>query len=109
MTTNRRTKKPTLDAMLDSLLTAVGLAHPNDPSRAGVVLSRLQDGSYYASLVRYLQAYGQGKVVVCKATGKTSAEAVDCLARTWRAVPRDAEAALRDLDTVLKNRSFNTY
>lgn len=102
MTARKNVKKPeTMAQLTEALLTAVGLCYPNDPSRAGVVLSRLQNGTYYASLCRYLKAYGGDKQVLCKATGPDAESAVRALATSWRGAPRDAAYALRALDAML--------
>lgn len=100
--TKRNTKKPqTTGQLTEALLTAAGLCYPTDPSQAGIVLSRLKDGSYYASLCRYTLAYGQGKAVICKARGTSADEAITALAREWRSAPRDAASALAALDRLL--------
>lgn len=53
--------KQVIDAMVDSF--------PEDPSQPSIVFSRLQDGSYYGSLVRYAERFGKGKQVLYNCVG----------------------------------------
>lgn len=72
-------------SMILKLFTAaVGEAYAEDPSRAGLVLSQLDDNSWYASVVRYRGAAGSDKRVVAKVhRGSSFEKAVEDLAREW--------------------------
>jgi hypothetical protein len=94
-------KNETAGQLAEALLTAAGLCYPTDPCQAGIVVSRLPSGVYYASLCRYTERYGGGKVVVCKATADTYEGALVALCRTWRGAPRDAASALAALDNII--------
>ena len=54
--------------LLDLLVTAVEYRFPNDPSSPGVIVSKIKNGRYYVSIVRYTEAYGQGKTMIHQAT-----------------------------------------
>lgn len=61
---------------LEDLIRQLVAKYSDDPSAPSVVLSYLADRErWYASAIRYCRRYGEGKVVVCNATGE-SLEAV---------------------------------
>lgn len=72
-------------SMIAKLLTAaVGETYAEDLSRAGLVLSQLDDSSWYASVVRYRGAAGTDKHVVTKVhRGSSFEKAIEDLAREW--------------------------
>lgn len=64
-----------LKLLIDTLVDSFG-AEPSSPS---VVFSRLEDGTYYGSLVRYSQPFGKGKQVLYNKALPTLEELVDDL------------------------------
>lgn len=52
--------------MLTMLIDALTSQFAEDPSTPSVVLSKLENGQYYGSLVRYTERFGQGKSVLFK-------------------------------------------
>lgn len=52
--------------MLERMIDALCEQFAEDPSTPSVVLSKLKNGQYYGSLVRYTEAFGQGKQVLYK-------------------------------------------
>lgn len=55
--------KDIIDALCDTFT--------EDPSTPSVVLSRLENGNYYGSLVRYSESFGKGKQVLYKCEKET--------------------------------------
>lgn len=80
--TKRKRTKPTNTAgVLDTLLRVIQQMWPTDPSAPGVVLSRLSNGKFYGSIVRYSERYGGEKSVVFKTQQETLAEVARALAQ----------------------------
>lgn len=65
---------------MKDLVLSVVAAYPDDPSKPSVVMSYVDD-RFYMSVVRYRERFGQGKQVVCKATGETLDAAAEELRR----------------------------
>lgn len=64
-----------------------------DPTRAGVVCSYLEDGRYYMSVVRYHEAYAQNKEIVARATDADFSECFRSLVQEfeqWLTVQRSS-------------------
>lgn len=85
------------EAVLEKLVTAVVTAHPDDPSKPGVLLSLLASGEWYASVLRYKGRFGADKFVVCSAKAATMREVIGELARRWLG----GSTAKQDLATLL--------
>ena len=59
---------------MESLLTALVEQFPDDPSTPSVVLSKLPNGNYYGSIVRYSKPFGEGKSVLFRCQAATVGE-----------------------------------
>lgn len=78
-------KKPTIDSfvLLGILLDAVGAEYHKDPTRAGVIVSKLADGNHYVSIVRYTEGFAHGKKVVLKKNGPELDVVLREIAKEW--------------------------
>jgi hypothetical protein len=65
------------------LMEAVGAEYHKDPTRAGLVVATMSDGSHYLSIVRYAGSFGEGKQVVMKETGTDFDATLRALAKRW--------------------------
>lgn len=71
-------------ASIGLFLRAIKEAYPKDKCQPGLVLSYLGDRRlYYASVLRYEDAYGYKKIVISSATGITIGEALKSVAEIW--------------------------
>lgn len=95
MTKVKKTRGPLAKVDVGLLTLAVCAEYPDDPSTPSVVLSVLKDGSWYGSIVRYSQKFGEGKNVLCRETAPSLSEVVEKLAKSWldRRTARDRLAA----------------
>lgn len=55
--------------LLCSVVRTLAASFPDDPSAPNVSLALLPDGRWYGSLIRFSEAYGQGKQVLVNASG----------------------------------------
>lgn len=65
----------------ETLIQLVGGIFASDPSRASVLFSRLADGTWYGSIQRYNQPYGEGREVLARATSRLREGVLVLLAR----------------------------
>lgn len=78
---------------LSKLIDATVAIYPDDPSQPSVTLSRLKDGMYYGSIVRYLTRFGADKKVV----HVTKAETIGAVLRNLAKFLVDKEDAIKRL------------
>lgn len=90
--------------VLDTFVRAAVAEYPSDPCKASVTLSLLADGQYYGSVVRYTEAYGKGKVVVCSARAPSLEECVRLLGQEWLSRRSAANQLAASLGTGLQKR-----
>ncbi len=83
------------------LLEEVASAYSADPSTASVTMARLPDGTWYGSVVRYQQPYGEARIVVAKASSRMPAGMLVLLVRQWCGFFNVQEHALLDLTQLL--------
>lgn len=86
------------DQLMDKLTSAVSFKFKEDKTAPGVTVSKLKTG-YYCSVVRYTDAFGKGKKVVCKAKGDSLPVALATLAQSFVALsaqPKNPVDELRD-------------
>lgn len=83
------------------LLDEVANAYSADPSTASVTMARLPDGTWYGSVVRYQQPYGEARIVVVKASSRMPAGMLVLLVRQWCGLLNVQEHALLDLAQLL--------
>lgn len=76
--------------ILEALVASTCAALASDPSQPSITLSKLTTGQWYASVCRYTQPYGDGKVTVCSARAA------------------DLRGALVELETKWKGHALNT-
>lgn len=70
--------------LLQTLVAAVVNEFPRDPSAPSILISWLQrDQLWYASIVRYARAFGEGKTVVVNVKAASVGEALKRLAKAW--------------------------
>lgn len=67
--------------LLEVLMGMVARAYSEDDTTAGVVLAKLDNGRYYASIARYTDP--STKVVVCHAYADSASAAIQILATGW--------------------------
>jgi hypothetical protein len=73
-------------AKFEDLLRAVGEYYQDDPTRAGVVASHLEDGDMYFSVVRYHGKFAKDKEVVCSVKSDDNPYiSISILAEKWLA------------------------
>lgn len=72
-------------ALIDKLTKAISFQFKEDKTAPGLTISALKSG-YYCSVVRYNQAFGKGKIVVCKAKSDTLPTALKTIAMEFLAV-----------------------
>lgn len=99
-----KTAKPPMDAfaLLTLFIEAVSAYYDKDPTKAGVVISKVPEG-YYVSVVRYLEMYGKSKTVVLHEKNADLEVALRTVARRWHELvaPPLVTALLKKLGTVL--------
>lgn len=86
-------------ALIDKLTKAISFQFKEDKTAPGLTISALKIG-YYCSIVRYSQAFGKGKIVVCKAKSDTLPAALKIVASeflTCQKKTRDPVDELGDL------------
>lgn len=69
----------TVDELLEKLLQRAARAFAEDPSSPGIHASKLPNGSYYASVKRYLWEYGRGQEIVAAERAGSLAECLERL------------------------------
>lgn len=63
--------------LIEQITISIQIAYKADPSCPSLVISKLGvDGEWYVGIVRYTEAYGEGKKTVLKAKAHTLAEAI---------------------------------
>lgn len=67
-------------SILDKLTKAVSFSYKEDKTMPGVTVAALPKGQYYCSIVRYTDAFGRGKEVVCSSKGNSIADVVKATA-----------------------------
>lgn len=77
-------KKAPFHTQVELFLRTLKEAYTHDESLPGLVLARLYHG-FYASVVRYDQKWGQGKLTVCSTTEPTIEKALETLIAKWLA------------------------
>ncbi len=75
-------KKASAFEIWNLLMDAVAAEYSKDPTRAGLVSASLADG-YWVSVVRYTQAYAEGRNIVMKEKADTLEGAVRLIAERW--------------------------
>jgi hypothetical protein len=75
-----RSRAVTLET-LANLLEVIESEYRGDPTSAGVVLARINDGRFYGSVCRYAEKFGEGRRVVVTAKADTLGEVVRSLGR----------------------------
>lgn len=88
------------EVLIEKLTKAVAFAHKNDKTAPGLTISILKKG-YYCSIVRYDEAFGKGKVVLCKATASTLEEALTTVAKNFLATSKPVTNPVDDLSDFL--------
>jgi hypothetical protein len=69
-----------IDTLLDLITAAVEFKFSADPSAPGVLVSKLRNGNYYVSVLRFLSPFGKDKEVVFKSENKKLIAALDDIA-----------------------------
>lgn len=88
----------TLD-LIDKLTDAVSFKFKEDATSPNVTISKLKNGHYYCSVVRYTKSGGaQKKVVVCKAETADLSESVKSVVASFLKVAQTQPDPIRDLD-----------
>lgn len=83
MVAKKKDEKEVTLGDLDLLARAVANEYAGDPCSAGVTISLLPGGDYYASVLRYRERFGEGKFVVCSAREASLEDAVCSLGKQW--------------------------
>lgn len=75
---NKEDKMSNVQEVIDKLTNAISYKFKDDGTSPGLTISRLKQGQYYCSVVRYPSgaASKKNKVVVCKAEASTLEDAV---------------------------------
>ena len=68
--------------LLDKLTKAVSFQFKDDKTSPGITISSLKK-DYYASVVRYSEAFAKGKMVVCSWRGATLDQALEGCAKEF--------------------------
>lgn len=89
-----------LDQLLADLTEAVSYSFLEDATRPGVLVSKLKDGSVYASVVRYGSKFSRGKQVVCKCKGVDLPTTVTMLANDFLTVVLASPRVKNPLDVL---------
>jgi hypothetical protein len=87
------------EVLIDKLTKAISHKYKEDKTAPGLTVSALKKG-YYCSVVRYDGAFGNGKVVVCKAKADTLDGALKDVANQFlslAAQPKDPVQELGEL------------
>jgi len=87
--------------LLDKLTQAVSYQYKTDKTSPGVTVSSLKKG-YYASVVRYSDAFAKGKSVVCSARGDTLDQALEGVAKEFLVKANVQPDPLQQLDTLVR-------
>lgn len=69
---------------LELLASAATALFGEDPSAPSVVCSKLPNGKFYVSVVRYTEPFGKGKTVVHKACEETAEAAIDQMLQAFQ-------------------------
>jgi hypothetical protein len=72
--------------LLVKLTSAISYRYRDDKTAPGLTVSALKKG-YYCSVVRYQDAFGKGKIVVCKAKGDSLQNVLVDLTQEFLAIP----------------------
>ena len=98
-----KTKKIGAFELWALLMDAVAAEYSKDPTRAGLVSAKLPDG-YYVSIVRYREAYGNGRTIVTHEKGETLDGALRMIAERWHKLvtPPPTIDLLKKLGSALK-------
>lgn len=87
--------------LLDKLTRAVSYQYKDDKTSPGVTVSALRKG-YYASVVRYSEAFAKGKTVVCSARGDTLDQALEGVAKEFLVKINSQPDPVQQLDTLVR-------
>jgi len=69
---------------MKDLLADIARHFATDPTTAGITVAYLPDrNAYYASVCRYTERLGQGKVVVVKCVAVEYDQCIECLTALW--------------------------
>lgn len=85
--------------LIDKLTTAVSFKFKDDGTSPNVTISKLRNGHYYCSVVRYAKSGGtQKKVVVCKAETSNLEDSVKNVVAAFLKIAAPQPDPLQELD-----------
>jgi hypothetical protein len=89
--------KVNVDKLLKQLSDAVSFQYNTDATCPGVLISKLRDGTYYSSIVRYSNSYAGGKLVVCNARESSLEASLLALSKYFLEADSRAKTPIDDL------------
>lgn len=89
-------KNLSAEKLMDLICNAVSFKYADDQTSPGLTVSKLKNGVYYVSVVRYKRAFGQDKVVAFKAQSTSSL--VEALTDLAKQVAEDGAQKRNPLD-----------
>jgi hypothetical protein len=89
--------------LIDKLTTAVSFKFKDDGTSPNVTISKLRNGNYYCSVVRYAKSGGaQKKIVVCKSESPNLESSVKNVVNAFLKVAQPQPDPLTELDNLVK-------
>jgi hypothetical protein len=85
--------------LIDKLTNAVSFKYKEDATSPNLTISRLRNGHYYCSVVRYAKSGGtQKKVVVCKSETANLEDSVKNVVNAFLKIAQPQPDPLQELD-----------
>jgi len=92
----------TTEVLIDKLTKAISHKYREDKTAPGLTVAALKKG-FYCSVVRYDGAFGNGKVVVCKAKADTLDSALKSVASQFLTIAAQPKDPVQELDELVRS------